>query len=235
MFRFIKHKNFNNQPEELILELARLRSERDETAFINLYNKNVVVIKSHFLEWKKVPNVIRAAPLERQENFLQTLYSLASLYQKAGDGSLMALLVDTTSNNPIIRWRENIAKAQELSGEGKFEESKQLLLVTIPEIETSEGNVREAYLAKACGHLGAVYCYLGDYKAAAMNTHKALLLCREFNDLEGIASYSGNMIELMKRMGVREEGDHLMKERVATLRQLGRLEEAIQYESMFND
>lgn len=233
MFGMFERSNFDGRPDDLIAELSRLHAERKMDKLTRLCGKNIDSVRSQFEEWKRIPAHIRADS-KKQENFVQTLIYLAEVHRKAGDDSLIKKLLDNASDNPIEQWQNNIIHAQELSASGDMDKSKQLLLATIPELDESVGNARQALLPKAYGHLGVVLFHLNDLEGAVSNTHKALVLCREFCDWEGVASYTGNLVELMEKMGIREENDLLINERVAALKLLGKGEEASAYASRFS-
>ena len=53
-----------------------------------LINANVAAIRESFPEWTTVPDEIRNDP-EALERYAQTLFTIASMFEGSGDGSLM--------------------------------------------------------------------------------------------------------------------------------------------------
>ena len=231
MFDFLKKKEFQGRPDELIEKIVSLVEARKEDEVRRLCNAYREDIKKHFTTWAKVPDHIRAMP-NRIDAYAKTLIYIAELYRFNGDDSLFKVLRRDQSTNQVEIFRDTIVQAMKLSEAGKFEESRNVLQAVIPDIDKSIGNARANLLPKAYGHLGFVLFRLGDMKGAILNSHKALSMCRESSDLEGVVTYIGNLLELMKMSGLREEG--LEKERIAALNQLGRKDEAKELAKKFD-
>jgi hypothetical protein len=233
MFDFLKKKEFRNRPDELIGKLISLFEAGKKDDVVKLCNDYREDVKNNFKAWAKIPDHIRATP-SRIDVYAKTLIYIASTYGYSGDDSLLKILQGDKSNNPVEVFQNNILQAMKLSESGKFEESRNILLSVIPDIDKSVGNARASLLPKAFGHLGLVSLRLGDMAGAIQNSHKALSLCRESADLEGVVTYAGNLIGLMNKSGVQEKDLGLVKERIAALKQLGRTNEASEFEKKYD-
>lgn len=233
MFGFFKKRNSINSPDELISEIIRLLEKKKMDELVGLCNEHYDVIQNNFKAWSKVPDHIRATP-EKLEQYANALISLAEMFRQSGDESLINILQGNPDDNPIEIWQTKIGHAMELSEMGRLIESKEILLSVIPELEQSTGNARNDFLPKAYGHLGVISLHLEDMDGAIGNTHKALGLSREIGDIEGVAAYAGNLVEIMCRTGLVEKDHLLVKERIAALIQLGRADEAADYAANFS-
>lgn len=222
--------NRKTNPDELIREIVDHYKHNDVEELVELCNKNHQVILDNFQNWAKISDELRQSP-EQLETYLNSLTFVADMYHQAGEDSLLKIL--RPSDNPIDQWQDQIVKAQELMASDKLEESKQLLLSMIADLEQTQGTARDSLLPKAYGHLGIVCFYMEDIDASIVNTNMALKLCRETDDLEGVVAYAGTLVEIMDQMGIMEEDGRLFNERVEALKKLGRPEEAEEFAAQY--
>ena len=219
----------NPNPDELIHDIVDHYKHNDVEDLVELCNNNYQVILDNFEHWSKIPEDIQQSP-EKLESYVNSLIFVADMFHQAGEDSLVKIL--NPSDNPIDQWQDQIVKAQELMAADKLEDSKQLLLSMIPELEQCSGNVREQLLPKVYGHLGIVCFYMDDIDNSIVNTNMALKLCRETNNLEGVVAYTGTLVEIMDQMGILEDGK-LLSERIEALKQLGRPDEADEFAAQY--
>lgn len=234
MFKFFgRGKKEEQSPLKLRDELIKLYSSKQTEHFIALCKENRQTIKEHYHLWQKIPDEIRASSPEKLDEYAQPLIALAHIFRQMGDTTLIELIQRDAASNPIERWQTGIISSRKLMSEGKLNEAKGILLPMTSEIEASQGNAKQEFLPKVYGQLGVISYHLKDAEGAITNTHKALVLCREYKDMEGIVAYTGTLLELMSQMGLAEEGNQLAKERVAALKLLGRMDEAAKHEQAF--
>ena len=67
-----------------------------------LIDTNAETIREEFPKWTTVPKEIRDDP-EALERYSQTLITVATIFERSGDGTLMARL--RGDNNPMAEWK----------------------------------------------------------------------------------------------------------------------------------
>lgn len=230
---FNKHKDKQGS-DELKSQLIDLYNKKDINSFIKLCQSNMKVIRDNYRMWANFPEEIRNLPTEKLNKYAQPIIAIADVFNQMGDASLFEMLQGNTTENPIEKWKSSILSSQKFVQNGKLIEAMDVLKAIIPEIENSKGNAKDEFLPKVYGHLGIISYHQKDLDGAINHTNKALVMCREIQDLEGVVAYAGTLLEIMSQVGLKEEDNKLAKERVATLRKLGRNEEASKYESQYD-
>lgn len=235
----LSNPEFQDRPRELLNEIVRLHSARQEPELMHLVNQHLSMIKTHFKIWAAVPDDIRALPLEKGEPFAMAIIWLAEGFQDMGDSSFMEILQGVHTTNPIEIWQQSIARAAKLAQTGQTEEGKKILLSLIPELEQSYGNARQALLPKVYAALGVISYLQRDIQGAVEHHVKAVNLCKEGDDLEGFIVYSGILIDIIDDPNVAGSDipqllSRLVKDRIDTLRHLGRVDEADEYAEKFD-
>jgi len=230
---------FQDRPRELIDEIVRLHSAKQEPELLHLVNQHLSMIRSHFKTWATVPDDIRALPPEKGEPFAMALIWLAEIFEQAGDLSLMEILQGDPASNPIETWQKSLAHAAKLAQNGQLEEGRKLLASLIPELEQSYGNARQVLLPKVYGQLGIISFLQRDIDGAIRNNLEAVNLCREGYDLENFIVFSEILIDIIDDPNVTGSDipqllSRLVKDRIDTLRHLGRIDEANEYAARFN-
>jgi hypothetical protein len=88
-------------PADLREALMAAVSGKDGDALAHLIDANSEAIRKAFAEWKTVPVEIRNDP-DALERYPQTMFTVASVFERSGDASLMTQL---GRNSPIEQWR----------------------------------------------------------------------------------------------------------------------------------
>lgn len=159
-------------------------------------------IRAAFLAWRKVPEDVRADP-EAQGRYARGLIAVAQLFEQAGDRSLIAALMGDAADNPLSAWERALATSQSLLEQGQAEEAADLLQATLRRNEGLTGDGVAHYLPRTFGMLGVARFRAGDAEAGVEATRRALALCEQAGDLEGVAIYTGNLARMETARGNR--------------------------------
>jgi hypothetical protein len=104
---------------------------------------------------------------------------------------------------PVVRVRKEIARAQDLSDDVRYEESNAVLEAVLREMNSLQVGSQESFRCKLYGLLGLNLFRLGQMTDARHYTELALKHCKQDGDEEGVRIYSRNIavIESVDRSG----------------------------------
>jgi len=171
------------------------------------------LIVEHFARWRTLPSATRADADEMQRE-AQGLLAVAQFFvQHLADRSLLELLVGDQRDNPIVRWQETIKRIDTLMHERHHDQALGEIEAMIRSFAGMRGSAVERFLPVAYGRLGECLFHLGKLQHALVATEQALALCEEINDVEGVITYLGNLVEIH-----RQHGDRITAERFAERR-----------------
>jgi tetratricopeptide (TPR) repeat protein len=156
-----------------------------------LINANAATIREEFPKWTTVPNEIRDDP-EALKRYSQTLITVAAIFERSGDGSLMARLRGG-DNNPMARWNEDLVRADALIEQKRAADAAKLLQSVLSSLDEVQGSAVQYYRPKVLGRLGIALLHTGDKREAVRVTKEALALCQSRGDEEGIRAYTDNL------------------------------------------
>ena len=176
-------------PADLRAALIAACSAQKHAALAELINANAAAIRDSFPTWTKVPAEIRNDP-EALDRYAQTLFTVASVFERAGDASLMARL---GAGNPTSQWDAQLAAAQTLIDEKRASEAVALLKTVLASVNELTGSAVDYYRPRVLGRLGIALVHMGDKREAVTVTKAALELCRSRGDEEGIQAYTKNL------------------------------------------
>jgi tetratricopeptide (TPR) repeat protein len=178
-------------PDALIAELRGAVKTNDGATFERLCNEHYADILEHLGSWLTVPEAIRsdAAAVER---FVRVLSVLAESFQAAGYPQLMDKLTGS-SDNPIPRWRNTRAAAQQRIAEGRFSQAIAILKELLHELDEASGSRVDDLRPKAYALLGQAHVGCGNFELGRHFTQLALDECRRLGDQEGVRIYTGQL------------------------------------------
>ena len=164
-------------------------SARQYDVMAQLVNENGEIIRKLFPEWRTVPTEVLNDP-EALQRYGETLTTIARLFERAGDGSLMRLL---SAGNPMAEWVKDMATAQAFVDEGRAADAVTLLKTVLSRLDGMSGSAVQSYRARVLGRLGIALLQVGDRRDAVRVTREALQLCQALGDEEGIRAYTKNL------------------------------------------
>jgi tetratricopeptide (TPR) repeat protein len=154
-----------------------------------------------FPSWQKLPEEVRADPAATQR-YMHGLIGVAQTFaQVLGRPELMQRLMGPPESNPLVRWQQELAKAQALVDEGNCREAAGRLSDLLIDVQGMTGSGPDKYLPITYGHLGNAYFQGGEAGRAVAPLEKALELCRRNGDAEGVAAYLGGLYEVHRYLG----------------------------------
>lgn len=159
------------------------------------------VISAQFPVWRKVPEAVRHDP-RALERYAQGLMATAEAFQRLwGDGSLFERLVGRPEDNPIMEWNRRLDGARALMEELRFAEAKEQLTNLLIDVRDLQQGGATCLPAMTHGVLGECFFGTGDVGGARSHFERALALCREFRDVEGVLAYLAALVEVHRYLG----------------------------------
>ena len=199
-------------PEELLTALLSGFERQDYAGLMRLINENSETIRAQFRSWTKVPDAVRADPAAFQR-YGNTLVTIARVFEKARDASLIDVIMPKGPDNPMVQWQTDCERAQQLTDDGHPAEAAAILRTTLESMRQVSGTAVDHWRPRALGRLGIALAALGDRPEAIRVTREALELCRAAGDAEGVQVYTGNLNQL----GTYEVADDLDDSRMVVV------------------
>jgi hypothetical protein len=173
------------QPAGNLLDsLIAAFSAQQYELMVKLINENTETIRERFPQWVKAPEEIRNDP-EAMGRYVRTLHIVASLFERAGDDTLMTRITGGDEFN------QKAAKA--LTDEGRGAEALTLLETGLSRLDETSGPGVQHIRAQLIGAMGLALLATGDRRAAERVTREALHLCESLGDEDGIRAYTHNL------------------------------------------
>jgi tetratricopeptide (TPR) repeat protein len=184
--------------------LIGAHSAGDQGRLAELCSVHRDAIRRDFVAWTRVPDEVRANPAEVQR-YAGTLISVAQFFAtQLGEPALLEALRGPQETNPLAAWQRALGQAQQLMGELRFGEARQVLSNALGEARGLTGPAADALLPMTYGKLGECCFQLGDVATALDPTTTALRLCEQQHDVEGVQAYLGNLFEIHRYLGQAE-------------------------------
>lgn len=189
-----------SNPERVLHQIVDAVARGDGEGFFSVCRANAQLIFEHFAEWRTVPKDLRDKP-EKLQDYFNALVQTAQLFQRAGHPELLALLMPPDEDNPLSRWRDRLAEAQQLADVGAHEQSLAESEALLAELEESgaSGTGLIDTRARANGLRGRVLFRLNRFAEARAATVLALEDCERNGDEEGVRTYRGNLAILAEQ------------------------------------
>jgi tetratricopeptide (TPR) repeat protein len=151
-----------------------------------LIDANAETIREQFPQWAKAPEALKSDP-EAMDRYFRTLHTVARVFERAGDDTLMTRISGDAFN---------LEAARALIDQGRGREAVTLLEAGLSHLEGASGPGVQPIRAKLLGSLGVALRHAGDRRAAAKVTKQALQLCELLGDEEGVRAYTHNLDDI---------------------------------------
>jgi tetratricopeptide (TPR) repeat protein len=179
-------------PAELPEALIEAAYRQDSKALASLCEQHRDEIFRSFPAWRTVPMPLRK-DAAAQDRYCKGLIAIASFFEGSGNSSLIQLLMGDEADNPLVLWERDLASAQSLIDSGHAADAIALLHSVIERTQELSGDGVAKNMPRTLGSLGAAYFRAGDKPQAIEFTQKALEMCKQIGDNEGVRIYSGNI------------------------------------------
>jgi tetratricopeptide (TPR) repeat protein len=188
-------------PEALRERLFELAARGDATALANLCRARRDVILRHFPEWKIIPEPMRNDRVA-VERYAGRLFTVAAAFQKElGDDQLVRVLQSAPEDSPLAKWDPALARARGLMEQARYDEARDLLndlLIDVRDLVSFGAMSHHGLTHGLLGHCLFSSGHVGDAKA---HFERALALCAEQGDREGVRAYVGSLYEVHRYLG----------------------------------
>ncbi len=198
LFDFFKRKP--QLPVNLPEVLIEAAHGQDAKALARLCTQHRDEIYRSFSKWTTVPLQFRN-DAEELSRYCEGLIAVASFFQSSGDSTLLRLLQGDDADNPLVLWERDLTRADQLMDEGRAAEAISLLHAVLDRTRELTGSGAESHMPRTLGSLGAAYYRAGDKVRALEYTQKALEMCRQVGDQEGVRTYTENIQHIQKAPG----------------------------------
>jgi tetratricopeptide (TPR) repeat protein len=172
-------------------------SSKDFATLATLCKANTQAIRGSFEDWLICPAEIKdnAAAMQR---YVEGLFLVATLFKQLGDETLMRAIT-TPDENPMSGWEGDLKEAERLVEAGHPAGAATLLEATLASTEGMRGTGIDHYRPRILGRLGIALYRAGDWRRGADATRRALALCKEAGDEEGVRAYTANLDVIEQR------------------------------------
>jgi len=146
-------------------------------------------IRERFSSWTTIPDPIWEDRKAR-DTYAHGLITLAQIFERAGDGSLLSALTAPQQNDPISRLRETFIEGQKAADDDRFEDAIRILEPLVAELRTLRGSFVDQCLCRACGTLGVAMLRTDRHDEALRWTQAAIDAAAAADDQEGVETYT---------------------------------------------
>ncbi|MEO8901653.1 MAG: tetratricopeptide repeat protein [Polyangiaceae bacterium] len=160
--------------------------------------QNESAIFEHFPSWQKVPVELRQSPPAMQA-YAQGLIGVAQHFAQQGKPELMARLMP--ASNPISQTQDKLSALRKRMDEGDYATDLPELRGLVEQLGRLNGTAGDRYLPITHGYVSECLFHSGDIEAAAAPAERALALCVEQHDVEGVLAYRRNLFEIARYRG----------------------------------
>jgi tetratricopeptide (TPR) repeat protein len=189
---FNRFKRQAVSPIGLRERLLQAVQDKDWKTFLILCQQHREDIRHAFPLWQKATDVDRDDPAA-VNRYGEGMVAVAQWFEHVGDPSLLTLLTGNEADNDLFVWQKDLVAAKSLVDSGQLSEAIGLLQSTLGRTKELKGTAVDYYLPRTCGLLGVACFRSGDKDRAIEFTQKALALCEQSGDQEGISAYKGNL------------------------------------------
>jgi tetratricopeptide (TPR) repeat protein len=188
-------------PDDLRAQLFDAAASGDLKRVEQLCRAHRATVVADFPAWQKVPEATRGdqAALQRYGRGLVTVAQLFA--ERLGDVSLLERLIGQPQDNPLVRWQDQLGKAQALVDEMNYARAKTLLTDLLAEVRGLQGSGVERLLPITLGRIAACHFHAGEADEALRLFTEALALCERAADLEGVQAYLGSLYNVHRWLG----------------------------------
>jgi len=151
-----------------------------------------------FPDWQVVPPKLRSQA-KKLQSYGQGLMAVAEKMVALGEDGPMDLLAQTHGDGNPSSWRSGLKQAIKAMSSLKFVEAVRLLEPYLIAGSGQQGG--EEYLGITLGKLGECECELGHFDKAEAHYKKAINVCQQHSDWEGVFAYHGALYQLERYRG----------------------------------
>ena len=219
MFGFLKGpaKESDKTRDQLFLLVERgLQVELGE-----LCRQKSAEILQEFASWQQVPPKIRKQP-KLVQKYGQGLLGVAQAMAELGEDGPMDMLMQSGGENKPSSWRSALRQGIEKINQLRFSEAVQILEPFLVAGQHGLQAGAEEYQAITLGKLGECEYQLGHFDKAEAHLKKALGVCENQQDWDGVFAYLGNLYELERYRGKPDVAQAYAARLCQTLRAQGR-------------
>ena len=179
-------------PGDLLEQLIDGFRREDYQRLMTLVNAHSAEIRQRFPSWMRVPADIRA-DADAIQLYTKMLVTIARVFEKSGDRSLVDRLMPSDNSNPLVRWQQDLEQAQTLIDGGRAADAIVMLRGIVDEVRRTSGTAVDYFLPRALGKLGVALAATAHRTEAIEATREALELCQRAGDQEGVRAYTANL------------------------------------------
>ncbi len=192
-------------PELLKRLLFDAVSAGDQRKLAGLCRANQELIRTHFPQWRKVPEPLMGQAAEMQR-YVQALIAVAQHFaDRLRKPELLQLLLGNQQSNPLHQWHDRLDSARKRMTELRYPEAIQALSDLLIDFRGLHGSGVDRFLPITFGRLGECYFDTGQAEKAVGPFAQALKLCEQHGDAEGVGAYLGDLYEAHRYLGQREK------------------------------
>lgn len=207
------------------LQAAASGSPRTLARFCRRHRQTLL---QHAEALRTLPEEIRDDPSGVQQYTAALIAAAECLAQRWGDSRLLEMLVGTEEENPLLRWDRLFGDLPQLFSDLEYDQAEARLREMLAETAQFGGTAVGKYVAIGRGRLGECLFHSGRAGESAVEMSAALVLCRESGDVEGVAVYLNNLMEVHRYLGEAERAAACCEELAAELLRSGNAGEAAQ-------
>lgn len=220
-------KKYN--PDKLRDVMRDALQKGNKSLFISLCQKERDTIRENFDQWRKVPENIRPNPA-LMNSYAQFLITLARSFDEAlGIPDLLNELKGTAEDNPILKWQHSLQLCQQLTQSLRYEEALNELEKLLISFEKMKGPAVDQFLPITIGFIAECYFQKGQPSDSVLYQEKALTLCQERGDMEGVVAYSCNLYEIYRYLGQGQKAAEYGELLISAYERFGNVTEAEKY------
>ncbi len=202
--------------QDLLDRLIAIVERGDDQELQRVCLEHRLDIERDFKGWKTVPPAWR----EDRDSLDRYVAGLLGIARFFADGLGRPELLDhlmgrdraESESSPLDRWHDGLENAQKHIDAGEYRDAARLLQAIADETEGVRGSWVDEYLPVTLGMLGGAYFNAGLVERASEPTAKALSLCQETGDDEGVVAYLTNLHEIRRYLGESSDAATLARE-----------------------
>ena len=184
-----------DQDMDLRSQLVAAVIKKDLSAIAQITRDHREVIAREFSAWKTVPMTMKDDPA-LLEQYGEMLISVARIFERDGDKSLLDGLGGDPADQPVDTWNEEMATAAALAAAGRHADAARVLSGLAERLAALRGSAVDFYQPRVLGKLGIARYQAGDVAGALDATRQARDICQRLGDEEGVAAYSTNLTNM---------------------------------------
>lgn len=181
------------------LEDAVRRDDLDRVVAIARLHEDEIVAR--FPTWARRDPALGPPARGELDAYVHFLGTLADVFARVLGRQELWDRLSGGADNPIVRWEKELVQASALVESARYDEAITQLEATLARVKALSGNAVDALLPKTLGQLAVAYFHLGRAQDALPVFERALALCRDVGDREGVRVYHRGLFEALRWLG----------------------------------